>query len=219
MSKQKFMLCKKCNATIPKGINMCPACGAKVKKSFFKRLCSLIVIVLVIVIVANLLKDEEKEKSYSNKSDDWTYDTDFYVEKSDETTEKIQKDTSNDETEILIETETLVETEEETEAAIVAETVSENILVDGMRPEFKRAMDEYEAFFEEYCEFMTEYAESGNSIKMLAKYTKMMMQYEETMSAMEAWESEDMNDTELMYYLDVTMRIEQKLLSVALPEL
>lgn len=83
----------------------------------------------------------------------------------------------------------------------------------GIRPEFKEAMDSYEAFFDEYIEFMKNYDE--NDATMLLKSANILTQYAETMEKMEEKGSEEMNDAEAAYYLEVTTRINQKLLSVA----
>lgn len=47
----------------------------------------------------------------------------------------------------------------------------------------------------------------------LLRYTELVSQYAETMSAMEAWESKDMSDEETAYYVEVTTRINQKLIA------
>ena len=49
----------------------------------------------------------------------------------------------------------------------------------------------------------------------LLKSATILTQYEETMEKMEEMGSEEMNDAEAAYYLEVTTRINQKLLSVA----
>ena len=100
-------------------------------------------------------------------------------------------------------------TSEETEAP------AEN-LVDGMRPEFKEAIDSYEAFFDEYCEFMKKYNESPDDLTLLTQYAEYIAQYTDTMSKMEALDNGDMNDAETKYYIEVTSRINQKLLEIAL---
>ena len=48
---------------------------------------------------------------------------------------------------------------------------------DGVDPDFKAAMDEYEAFIDEYVTFIKKYEEEGKPVSMLADYTKMMTQY------------------------------------------
>lgn len=87
--------------------------------------------------------------------------------------------------------------------------------INGMRPEFKKTMDSYETFFDEYVAFMRKYTENtANALTMLDDYTKFMTQYADAMEKMEALGEEDLNDAELKYYLEVTGRINQKLLSV-----
>lgn len=85
-------------------------------------------------------------------------------------------------------------------------------LVDGMRAEFKVAMDSYEAYIDRYCDFMENYDVSN--ISMLTEFAKLMGQYADMTEKFEQWEDSDLNDTELAYYLQVQSNINQKLLAV-----
>lgn len=87
---------------------------------------------------------------------------------------------------------------------------NESELVDGLRPEFKEAMDSYEAFYEEYFEFMKQYADNPTDITLMKKYTDFVSQMVEADEKFEAWDG-DMNDDELKYYMEVQARIYQKL--------
>lgn len=100
-----------------------------------------------------------------------------------------------------------VETEEPAEPASSSEE-----MVDGMRASFKEAMDSYEVFYDEYIVFMEKYKTSDNAATMLADYLKFLEQAQETNKKFEEWDSEDMNDAELKYYLEVTTRVAQKLI-------
>lgn len=91
----------------------------------------------------------------------------------------------------------------------------DNELVDGMRPEFKEAMDSYEEFFDEYCKFMKKYSKSSDPSSLLADYVDYMAKYADYMEKMEKLGKDDLNDEELKYYTKVTMRINEKLLDVA----
>ena len=75
----------------------------------------------------------------------------------------------------------------------------------GIRSEFKDALDSYEAFIDEYIEFMKEYAESDNPLSMLEEYSEMLIQYTETMQALDDLGNEEMSEA-------VMTRINQKLL-------
>lgn len=99
--------------------------------------------------------------------------------------------------------------EEETADAKVAEQNN-----GGMRPEFKEAMDGYEAFFDEYVAFMQKMSSDPGDFSMLAEYATFMLQYEDTMEKLDEIDEEDLSTEELAYYIEVTARIEQKLLSV-----
>lgn len=90
-------------------------------------------------------------------------------------------------------------------------TGNEN-LVDGLRPEFKEAMDAYEAFYDEYCELLVEYSENPMDLTLLDKYTDMLNKASEMDEKFEAWDEDELNDAELKYYLDVNNRVMKKLL-------
>lgn len=134
-------------------------------------------------------------------------------------------ETETDKAEIETENKVSSEPEQEETAEKTAEQLAEETAeqpgddaesADGMRTEFKEAMDSYESFMNEYCDFMKKYAESdGTEIGLLADYTKYMSKYADAMEAFEAWDSEEMNMAETAYYLEVQTRISKKLLEVA----
>ena len=97
------------------------------------------------------------------------------------------------------------------------EPTPEQVQTSGIRPEFKEAMDAYEAFYAEYCEFLKEYQKNPSDLGLLTKYATMMKKAEEADRAFEKWDDEDLNKEELAYYIDVTARIEKMLLD-AMPE-
>ena len=53
-------------------------------------------------------------------------------------------------------------------------TVDNIASADGMRPEFKEAMDAYEAFYDEYCDFMVSYQKNPTDIKLIAQYGQLL---------------------------------------------
>ena len=85
-----------------------------------------------------------------------------------------------------------------------------------MRPDFKEALDSYEDFFYEYCEFMKKFNESPDDLSLLGEYTEYLTQYSETMEKMGELDDGEMNDAELKYHLEVTNRINEKLLNAAM---
>ena len=92
---------------------------------------------------------------------------------------------------------------------------STNNSTEDIRPEFKEAMDAYEAFYDEYCEFMKQYKENPYDFSLLAKYTEMMKKTVEINESFEEWDEEEMNNAEIKYYLEVNNRVMQKLIDVA----
>lgn len=84
-----------------------------------------------------------------------------------------------------------------------------------IRPEFKEAMDSCEQFYDEYVTFMQKYQENSSDLTLLADYASYMTRYEEMMNKLDAIEEDDLTTAELAYYIEVTSRIQQKLLTIA----
>ena len=98
-----------------------------------------------------------------------------------------------------------------TEPEEIPEEPAEN---DSIRPEFKEAMDSYEAFFDSYVLFMKAYKESDDVASMAAEYSAMMMQYAETIADLYAVDQSTLSEEEVLYYMEVILRINEKLLQV-----
>lgn len=95
-----------------------------------------------------------------------------------------------------------------------AEPSPEPVAEAGLRPEFKEAMDSYEAFYDEYCEVLKKYMSNPSDFSILSKYMDLMGKLSDMDAKFEAWESEDLNTEEMKYYLEVTNRIAQKTLDL-----
>lgn len=92
---------------------------------------------------------------------------------------------------------------------------SGNTDANGLRSDFKAAMDSYESFMNDYAAFMKKYAENPSDTSLLSDYSDFMSKYAEMMSTFEQWENEDLSDAELAYYLEVQTRVNAKLAEVA----
>ena len=86
----------------------------------------------------------------------------------------------------------------------------------GLDPNFKAAMDSYEAFVDEYVVFMKKYQANPSDITLLTEYTNYMSKYAQFVEDFEKWEDEDMNAVEMAYYLEVQTRVTQKMYGVAI---
>ena len=84
----------------------------------------------------------------------------------------------------------------------------------GIRQEFKEAMDAYEAFYDEYCNLIQEYKEHPSDFSILMKYSEMLTKVADIDEKFAAWKDGDMSDEELKYYLDVSTRIQKKLVDL-----
>ena len=83
----------------------------------------------------------------------------------------------------------------------------------GVTPEFKAQMDEYEAFFDEYVEFMKKYSESDNPVALMSEYLEFMQKYTKAMEAIDAIDESTLSDADSLYFAQVTLRIDEKLLA------
>lgn len=84
----------------------------------------------------------------------------------------------------------------------------------GIDPDFKAAMDAYEAFYDEYCDILQKYSKNPTDMTLLLEYSKLMAKAVEMDEAFAKWESEDLNSEELKYYLEVNNRVMQKMVDV-----
>lgn len=151
-------------------------------------------ITAAIMMAASACNQNEQSKT--------TEETDIVQEAEDSNNSEDEISAGEDETEMPIE----ADAGEETTAASV----------NGMRPEFRQAMDSYEEIMNEYCDFMKKYAESdGTDVGLLADYAEYMSKYADALEDFEAWDDEEMNSEEAAYYFEVQSRINARLLEVA----
>ena len=133
---------------------------------------------------------------------------------------QIVDESETTETESVQATETEVTEIESTENSTTMSTDTESSAqtdatvssTDIIRPEFKEAMDNYEAFFDEYCEFMKKYNESDDTTSLLADYASYMVKYTDTMQKMNNISEDELTDAEVAYYAEVSARISAKLI-------
>ena len=86
-----------------------------------------------------------------------------------------------------------------------------------IRPEVKEFLDAYEACMDEYAEFMQKYlnADPTSMVSMMGDYYSILARYTEFAEKIDAFDESELTNAELAYYLEVTNRVSQKLLSVA----
>jgi hypothetical protein len=82
-------------------------------------------------------------------------------------------------------------------------------------PDFKKTMDNYEEWFDHYCEVMKKYQDDPSDMALLAETTELLAEEAKIFDEMENMDESEMNTAELAYYLEVTARIEKKLLEVS----
>ena len=157
--------------------------------------------------VSSVVSEQTKADTAVNDGDEKTTEDNSSKETADETaTEQDKDDIEVDESEVN-------ESSEAGDSADNSGDIDQTLIRDA----FKAAMDEYEEFYDEYCEFMKKYAKasSEDAIAMMSDYSNMLLQLSEMDEKFKAWDSSDLTTAEMAYYIDVTARIEKKLLEVA----
>lgn len=161
---------------------------SKSKKPLFKRPLFIIIVALLLAIVI--------AKAFGNGDDVKSEQSDLT-----ETSSPVETNSSDDD----------ANTTPEPEKSDSSSELDAN----GLRPEFKEAMDSYEAFMDEYVEFMKAYEQNPSDLTLLAKYADYMVKYSDLCDDFDKWDDEEMNDAETSYYIAVQSRVTQKLLEVA----
>lgn len=110
-----------------------------------------------------------------------------------------------------------METEESEPAETAEEAADEDSSADSgvLSPEFKKTMDDYEAWFDHYCEVMKKYQDNPSDLELMSEVTDLLSEETTMLEQMENMDESEMNSAELAYYIEVTARIEKKLLEVA----
>ena len=94
------------------------------------------------------------------------------------------------------------------------DTAESPAMEEEVTPEFKEAMDSYEEFFDEYVKFMKEYSESDDAAGMLMDYSDYMIKYADMMDKIDKIDTEELSPADYAYYIEVTARIQKKLLEI-----
>ena len=81
-------------------------------------------------------------------------------------------------------------------------------------PDFKAAMDEYEAFFDSYVDYMNRCSENPSDIELLTGLSDMLTREAQMLRDFDAIEDEDLSDADMAYYLEVQARVLGKLATV-----
>ncbi len=96
------------------------------------------------------------------------------------------------------------------------ETAETEQTASGIRPEFQKMMDDYEAFYDEYIAFMQTYSQTDDTMGMMNDYLELMNKANEMEQSINAVDESTLTPEEDQLYLEVTMRVLQKLNQAAL---
>ena len=166
-------------------------------KKLFKTIIKFIIIVIVLLAVLKACfgKDDKPEPKYEEPK---------VVEKQED-----PKPVEEQPQKVVEEPEPEPEVEEE-------EPQEEVVDQNGIRPEFKKSMESYEAFFDEYIEFMSSFKYEDAGLSALAKYTEFLTKYEKAMTEMDKIDESELTDVEDKLFLETQLRINNKLAEAAI---
>ena len=166
-------------------------------KKLFKTIIKFVIIAIVLLAVLKACfgKDDKQEPKYEEPQ---------VVDKQED-----PKPIEEQHQEIVEEPESEPEVEEEEPQEKV---VDQN----GIRPEFKKSMESYEAFFDEYIEFMSSFKYEDAGLSALAKYTEFLTKYEKAMTEMDKIDESELTEAEDKLFLETQLRINNKLAEAAI---
>ena len=156
----------------------------------------IIAIVLLAILKACFGKDDKPEPKHEEPK---------VVEKQEETKPIEEKPQ-----------ETVEEPEPEQEVEVEEQPQEEVVDQNGIRPEFQKSMEAYEAFFDEYVEFMNAFKQDSTNLSMITKYAEFLAKYEKAMSEMEKIDETKLTDAEDKLFLETQLRINNKLTQAAI---
>lgn len=103
-----------------------------------------------------------------------------------------------------------------TTASTAENNASSQAKEDQVTPELKAFLDSYESFIDEYIVFMQKYTSNpGDIYSMMNDYSDMMLKLTDYETKIGEYDTNEMSSADLAYYIEVTSRCSQKLLSVA----
>lgn len=149
--------------------------------------------------VTDTIKDAVKETADDLDILDKSVEEDSHVEDDLNAMKEVESETSNS-----------VAVDENIESETQDNKSSDD---EGIRSEFKQAMDSYEAFYDEYCDIMKKYSENPTDMSIMSDYMELVGKQEQVDKDFEKWNG-DMNEAETKYYMEVTNRVLKKLSDV-----
>ncbi len=82
--------------------------------------------------------------------------------------------------------------------------------------DFKSMLDSYEKFIDDYIAFMKKYEDSDDSSAMMSDYMDMLNKYSDFAEKIDAIDEDELSDSDYSYYLEVTTRVNKKILEAGI---
>ncbi len=86
----------------------------------------------------------------------------------------------------------------------------------GVRPEFRKLMEDYESFYDQYIDFMIKYQNSDNAMAMMTDYLALMGKLAEWESTIDKIDESELTTEEAILFNEVNLRVASKLNKAAL---
>ena len=181
----------------------------KKKNNIFLGILAVVMVIGFLVAMASMPQSSGTQSAAKTSE---TESRETAKETNAKTQEKKQEEIKEEQKE-EVQAEEEMQTEEETQAEeeVQEETPAAGIPEDGIRPEFREAMESYEAFFDSYIDFMESIDETSLATEEMLKYYQFLQQYEETMNKLDAIDESELTPQEDLLYLETMNRINSKL--------
>lgn len=172
-----------------------------------------IVILGVVAMLAIAVTSGGKSESDSNTEDKST--SSAVVETKNDSSEKVSEESATSSNSSSSDTEQVDSDKKEGSAA---ESAAEESSDDYIDPEFKAFWDSYEDFVDEYVDYLKHY--DSSNIEQLEHLSQLVDKEAEFAKKAAVYEDDEdeLTDAEVVYMIDVSARIEKKLLEASMLE-
>lgn len=188
------------------------------KKYKFKALSVISVIIAVICILCGVFQAKKFGLFKIPSKEDYSSKTNTVAQEPEQPRKDLSEYANGENYRVVPKTQSASatkSTDTSDEATEASEATEDNALeTGGVDPDLKAFLDSYEKFMDEYIEFMQDYMNNPTDMALLGQYADMLQKYSDFEQKADKYDSNNMSTADAAYYLEVTNRINQKMLKI-----